>query len=142
MIESIPNPLHDYGVQTDIRTKTTDLMVERLGLRCSIMDSIEHLLKKAAEWGVSYGFRMGWRLAENRTVERMNRDFKTYKQVSEGTGKAAEGAEELLRKMCLDLASGGDIEEIADKYVKCETPELRQQLIDGLKSVLGKGGEV
>ena len=55
---------------------------------------------------------------------------------------AIDEAEDLMVKMSKELQSGVSVEEVADRYVRCQTPELRQQLIDGMKSVLGKGGEV
>ena len=48
-------------------------------------------------------------------MKRKNKDFLS-------TGN--DGADELLEKMCNELARGGNVEEIADKYVKCSTPEV------------------
>lgn len=50
-------------------------------------------------------------------------------------------ADELLIRMITDLSTGRDIEETVDDYVKCETPELRQKLIDGIKEGMEEGGE-
>lgn len=59
-------------------------------------------------------------------MKRKNKDFLS-------TGN--DGADELLEKMCTEMAQGGNVEEIADKYVKCSTPELRDELIAGLKAI-------
>ena len=32
--------------------------------------------------------------------------------------------------------ANGNIEDVVDKYVKCETPELRQQVIDGIRQMV------
>ena len=54
-------------------------------------------------------------------------------------------AEDLIIKIYLELAAGGDVATIADKYVHCATPELRQKLIDGMTRIRDeheqKGGE-
>lgn len=44
-------------------------------------------------------------------------------------------ADELMDKIVKEMKDGGDIEEIIDKYVDCTTPELRQQLIDGMNAI-------
>lgn len=44
-------------------------------------------------------------------------------------------ADELMDKIVKEMKAGGDIEEIIDKYVNCATPELRQQLIDGMNAI-------
>ena len=44
-------------------------------------------------------------------------------------------ADELMSKIVKEMKDGGDIEEIIDKYVDCTTPELRQQLIDGMNAI-------
>lgn len=51
-------------------------------------------------------------------------------------------AEEILMNMVGDLQKGVSVEEVADKYVACATPELRKSLIDGMKAIVEKGGEV
>lgn len=67
MIELIPNPLTDKGVQKDIQDKVADLMnrsVKTSITHRNISEYIEKLVKTAAEWGMSEGFRMGWRVYE------------------------------------------------------------------------------
>lgn len=44
-------------------------------------------------------------------------------------------ADELMGKILKEMKEGGDIEEIIDKYVDCASPELRQQLIDGMNAI-------
>lgn len=51
-------------------------------------------------------------------------------------------SDKILRKMVRDIKSGVPVEEVADKYVNCATPELRKQLIDGMKAIVEKGGNV
>ena len=63
-------------------------------------------------------------------------------KVEKKQGEESRKAEELLIRMITDLSTGRDIEEMVDDYVKCETPELRQKLIDGIKEGMEKGGEV
>lgn len=44
--------------------------------------------------------------------------------------------ENLLSKCCVDLVKSDlTIEDIADKYCICDTPELRQHLIQGLTNL-------
>ena len=67
MIELIPNPLTDKVVQKDIQDKVADLMnrsVKTSITHRNISEYIEKLVKTAAEWGMSEGFRMGWRVYE------------------------------------------------------------------------------
>lgn len=52
-----------------------------------------------------------------------------------------EEKEEILRGMFHDLDNGASVEEVADKYVTCATPELREKLIQGMKAIIEKGGE-
>ncbi len=63
MIETIPNPLQDKGVLRDIDEKVGELM----GLRscgATLAELAEKRVRQAAEWGISQGFRMGWRVYE------------------------------------------------------------------------------
>lgn len=46
-------------------------------------------------------------------------------------------AADLMERLVEDIAAGADMETVVDKYVKCKTPELRQQLIDGLRRMVG-----
>ena len=46
-------------------------------------------------------------------------------------------AADLMERLVEDIAAGVDMETVVDKYVKCQTPELRQQLIDGLRRLVG-----
>lgn len=43
----------------------------------------------------------------------------------------------LIEKMLDELKAGADIEEVVDKYCTCKTPRLRQQLIDGIREIVG-----
>lgn len=51
------------------------------------------------------------------------------------TGDKTES--ELLNDMMDEIKAGGNIEEIVDKYTDNPSPELRQQIIDGLRQVVG-----
>ena len=67
MIETIPNPLTDKGVQQDIQNKVQELMNRSVKTSINpvnVSQYIEKLVTKAAEWGMSEGFRMGWRVYE------------------------------------------------------------------------------
>lgn len=65
MIESIPNPLTDKGVQRNIEEKVEELMSQRVNLYDKgISGYIRRLVESAAKWGMSEGFRMGWRVYE------------------------------------------------------------------------------
>ena len=46
--------------------------------------------------------------------------------------------EVLLARMVRDLKAGKNIEQVVDKYCKCRTPQLRQQLIAGIRQIVGK----
>lgn len=63
MTETIPNPLADKGVQADIEKKVSEIMAQpvRIG---GLEIAVRIAVKKAAEWGMSEGFRMGWRVCE------------------------------------------------------------------------------
>lgn len=63
MIETIPNPLTDKTVQRDIQDKVKELLTYKGGDR-NAAELIKDLVTKAAEWGMSTGFRMGWRVYE------------------------------------------------------------------------------
>lgn len=45
--------------------------------------------------------------------------------------------DELMEKIVAEVKAGGNVEEIVDKYVNCKTPELRQQVIDGIRQMVG-----
>ncbi len=45
--------------------------------------------------------------------------------------------DDLMAKMVAEVKGGGNVEEIVDKYVNCKTPELRQQVIDGIRQIVG-----
>lgn len=66
MIEEIHNLLSDAGVQQDIKDKVESLMNRRCGNFSNIDENIRKLIVEAAKWGMSNGFRMGWRIRENR----------------------------------------------------------------------------
>ena len=63
MIEQIPNPLNDKGVQTDIREKVEEILNTK-GKERNINDLVKDLVTRAAEWGMSTGFHMGWKVYE------------------------------------------------------------------------------
>ena len=63
MIETIPNPLKDKGVQTDITEKVEEILNTK-GKERNINDLVKDLVTRAAEWGMSTGFRMGWKVYE------------------------------------------------------------------------------
>lgn len=68
MIETIPNPLTDMGVQEDIEKKADELMFRSASMRlCDASETVRKAIKKAAQWGYSEGFRMGWRIHEVRS---------------------------------------------------------------------------
>lgn len=46
--------------------------------------------------------------------------------------------EVLIARMVRDIKAGKNIEQVVDGYVTCATPELRQQLIDGIRQIVGK----
>lgn len=64
MIEIIPNPLEDKGIQKEIEDKVAEIMEYKKGY-FKIADFMRHLVMHAAKWGISYGFRLGWRVYEN-----------------------------------------------------------------------------
>ena len=39
-------------------------------------------------------------------------------------------ADELMGKIIAEMKDGGDIEEIVNKYISCDDPDLRQELIE------------
>lgn len=45
--------------------------------------------------------------------------------------------DDLMAKMVAEVKAGGNVEEIVDRYVDCKTPELRQQVISGIRQVVG-----
>lgn len=79
MIEQIPNPLKDQGVKNDIEEKVKSLM-NTAGGHLNIVEEMEYLIRKAAQWGMLTGFNMGWRISENRTVKRMREQDLLLKQ--------------------------------------------------------------
>ena len=66
MIETIPNPLTDKGVRMDINDKVKEIMERPLRIG-GIEVAIRNAVTRAAEWGMSEGFRMGWKVRENRS---------------------------------------------------------------------------
>lgn len=56
-------PLTDAGVKRDIKEYVERLMNEKGRFR-NVSDHIEYLVKTAAEWGMSEGFRKGWKVYE------------------------------------------------------------------------------
>lgn len=65
MIDTIPNPLTDKGVREDIHKKVEEIMSQPLRIG-GLNNAIENALIRAAEWGMSEGFRMGWKVHEVR----------------------------------------------------------------------------
>lgn len=47
-------------------------------------------------------------------------------------------ADELMGKIVAEMKAGGNIEEIVDKYVNCDTPEMRQELIEQMTAIRDK----
>lgn len=62
-IETIPNPLNDKGVMKDIAERVDEMLKWQGGHR-NINEHIKELVTEAAKWGMSTGFRMGWRVYE------------------------------------------------------------------------------
>ena len=46
--------------------------------------------------------------------------------------------EVLITKMVHDVKAGKDIEKVVDMYCTCKTPKLRQQLIAGIRQIVGR----
>ena len=44
-------------------------------------------------------------------------------------------AESLMNQIIAELKKGVEVEDVVDKYIKCETPELRQKTIDGINNI-------
>ena len=51
-----------------------------------------------------------------------------------------DDCDELLRKIVAEVNAGGDIGEIIDKYVDCDTPELRQEMVEGIERIRSAHG--
>lgn len=72
MIDSIPNPLTDKGVQQDITQRVNEIMETplRMGTLNDSMGTLNDAMRKAvtraAQWGYAEGFHMGWLVHENR----------------------------------------------------------------------------
>ena len=66
MIETIPNPLTDKGVREDIHRKVDEIMDSPLRTG-GLSAALRNALVRAAEWGMSEGFRMGWKIHEVRS---------------------------------------------------------------------------
>ena len=45
--------------------------------------------------------------------------------------------EVLLARMVRDIRAGKNIEDVVDMYCTCRTTKLRQQLIDGIRQIVG-----
>lgn len=45
--------------------------------------------------------------------------------------------EMLVARMVMDIKDGKDIEKVVDRYCTCRTPQLRQQLISGIRQMVG-----
>lgn len=46
--------------------------------------------------------------------------------------------EVLIARMVRDVKAGKDIEKTVDMYCTCKTPELRLQLIAGIRQIVGR----
>lgn len=46
--------------------------------------------------------------------------------------------EVLIARMVRDVKAGKDIEEVVDIYCTCKTQKLRQQLIAGIRQIVGR----
>lgn len=68
----IPNPLHDEGVKSEISEKVEILMRMKCESYLDINGEIADKIKKAAEWGLFTGFRMGWMICRNRMKKDKN----------------------------------------------------------------------
>ena len=53
----------------------------------------------------------------------------------------SKSGSDIIRRMAEDLQNGVSEEAVADKYAVCASQELREELIDGLKAIVKKGGE-
>lgn len=42
----------------------------------------------------------------------------------------------MLDNIINEINAGGNVEEIVDKYIDCKTPEIRQQVIDGINEMI------
>ena len=63
MIETIPNPLADKGVQREIDEKVREILSWK-GHDRNITQFDEKLVTRAAQWGYETGFRTGWKVYE------------------------------------------------------------------------------
>ena len=70
MTESIPNPLNDEGVKRDIEMKVGKLINSNHG-KFNILERMIYLVTCAAQWGISEGFRRGWKLGQEQAVKQM-----------------------------------------------------------------------
>ena len=68
MIETIPNPLTDKGVSEDIHRKVDEILSSPSHIG-SLDSIIKNAVERAAKWGYSEGFRMGWKVHEVRSMK-------------------------------------------------------------------------
>ena len=61
MIEKIPNPMADKGVQREMDEKVREILSWK-GHDRNITQLVEKLVTRAAQWGYQTGFRTGWRV--------------------------------------------------------------------------------
>lgn len=66
MIETIPNPLSDKGIQRDIKEKIEEVRSRRLSYGCTLDENLNSMLDSLARWAYQEGFRCGWRVHETR----------------------------------------------------------------------------
>lgn len=67
MIETIPNPLSDKGIQRDIKEKIEEVRNRRPSYGCTLDENLNSMLDSLARWAYQEGFRVGWRVHETRT---------------------------------------------------------------------------
>lgn len=69
MIDTIPNPLQDKGVNEDIDRKIYEVMSYPIRVRAlnEFQDEIRRRLELIAKWAYVEGFRMGWKIHEVRS---------------------------------------------------------------------------
>lgn len=80
-------------------------------------------------------------MKEKQTYQENGKPNKNFIQVMKGAKpKVLDYFAILCTEMALiitEVKAGGNVEEIVDKYVNCKTPELRQQVISGIRQMVG-----
>lgn len=65
-------------------------------------------------------------------LQMMKKESRTYT-----TGD--DDCDKLMMEMVKELKNGGDINDIVDRYVMCETDDIRNEIIEKLKAVVREG---